>query len=109
MTDLHRGASVRAHRRLIYWLAFADGLALLALVAIAVPAKHLLDMPAGVSVLGPVHGALFISLALASLTALARGILRPGLALLLFLGALLPFGAFFADHRLKKAYPELGA
>jgi integral membrane protein len=96
------------HRKLIYRLAFIDGCALLVLVFIAVPVKYMLDIPLGVKILGPIHGALFISLMLASVTAVSRGLLKPGLAVLLFFGALIPLGAFFADYRLKKAYPELG-
>jgi len=95
------------HRKLIYWLAFLDGLALLTLVCIAVPVKYMLDIPLGVKILGPIHGTLFISLMLASLTAVGRGLLKPRLAVLLFFGALIPLGAFFADYRLKKTYPDL--
>ncbi|WP_068805987.1 DUF3817 domain-containing protein [Thauera phenolivorans] len=98
---------MHTHRKILYWLAFSDGLALLALVFVAVPVKYLLDQPLGARILGPVHGALFLSLAAATLSALARGILRPGLALLLLVGALLPLGAFFADYRLRQTYPEL--
>lgn len=95
------------HRKLIYRLAFLDGIALLLLVFIAVPVKYLLDLPLGVKILGPIHGTLFLSLMIASLSAVARGALRPGLAALLFVGALLPLGAFYADYRLRQAYPEL--
>ena len=97
------------HRKILYWLAFSDGIALLALVFIAVPLKYVLDQPLGVKVLGPVHGALFLSLATAKLAALARGVLRPALALMLIVGAFLPLGAFLADHKLRQAYPELQA
>ncbi len=97
------------HRKILYWLAFSDGVALLALVFIAVPFKYLLDQPLGVKLLGPVHGALFLSLTTATLAALARGLLRPGLALLLIVGAFLPLGAFLADYKLRQAYPELQA
>lgn len=95
------------HRKILYWLAFSDGIALLVLVFVAVPVKYLLDQPLGVKLLGPLHGVLFLSLATATVSALGRGILRPGLALLLLVGALLPLGAFFADHKLRQAYPEL--
>ena len=98
---------MQTHRKILYWLAFSDGLALLALVFIAVPVKYILDQPIGVKLLGPLHGALFLSLAAATLSALGRGILRPGLAALLLAGALLPLGAFFADYKLRQAYPEL--
>lgn len=101
------GVLVHTHRKILYWLAFSDGLALLALVFVAVPVKYVLDLPIGVRLLGPLHGALFLSLAATTLSALGRGILRPGLAALLLGGALLPLGAFFADHQLRQAYPEL--
>lgn len=106
-TDPGHDRSISGHRKWVYWLAFADGLALLALVFVAVPVKYLLDLPLGVKILGPVHGTLFLSLALATFTALARRAIRPGLAALLLIGALLPLGAFFADRALKRAYPSL--
>ncbi len=96
------------NRKLIYWLAFMDGIALLALAGVAVPVKYMLDMPIGVKILGPIHGTLFLSLMIASISGVARGLLKPGLAALLFFAALIPLGAFYADYRLKQAYPELG-
>jgi integral membrane protein len=96
------------HRKLIYWLAFMDGIALLLLAGVAVPLKYMLDMPIGVKILGPIHGTLFLSLMIASIFGVTRGLLKPGLAVLLFFGALIPLGAFYADYRLKRAYPELG-
>lgn len=96
---------MNTHRKAVYWLAFADGLALLALVFVAVPVKYLLNLPLGVKILGPIHGVLFVSLTLTILAALNRGTLKPGLGALLFIGALIPLGAFYADHRLKQAYP----
>ena len=98
---------MHAHRKILHALAFADGIALLALLFVAVPVKYMLDQPLGVKIIGPMHGALFLSLATATLSALARGILRPSLAFLLLIGALLPLGAFFADYKLRQAYPEL--
>lgn len=97
---------MNTHRKMLYWLAFSDGLALLALVFIAVPAKYVLDIPLGVRVLGPLHGALFVSLSLTLAAALFRGVVKPGLAALLFFGALVPLGAFYADHKLRQAYPD---
>ena len=95
---------MNTHHKALYWLAFSDGVALLALVFVAVPVKYLLDLPLGVKILGPLHGTLFITLTLTMLAALFRGILKPSLAALLFFGALIPLGAFFADHKLKQTY-----
>lgn len=96
-----------AHRKLIHRLAFADGIALLALVFIAVPVKYMLEQPIGVKILGPIHGTLFLSLAISTIAALVRGALKPSLGAMLMIGALLPLGAFFADSQLRKTYPEL--
>lgn len=107
MTQATLDNAFHTHRKIIYRLAFLDGIALLVLGFVAVPVKYLLDLPLGVKILGPVHGTLFLSLMIASLSAVARGALRPRLAALLFVGALLPFGAFYADYRLRQNYPEL--
>ena len=98
---------MNSHRRTLYWLALADGVALLLLVLAAVPLKYLMGIPLGVKILGPIHGALFLSLLLTTVAALVTGRLRGGLAALLLVGALIPLGAFYADHKLKQAYPEL--
>jgi hypothetical protein len=45
---------------------------------------------------------------IASISGVTRGLLKPRLATLLFFAALFPLGAFYADYRLKQAYPELG-
>jgi integral membrane protein len=96
--------AMNTHQKTLYWLAFADGCALLMLVFVAVPVKYLLDFPLGVKLLGPIHGGLFISLTLTTVAALSRKVVKPGLAALLLIGALIPLGAFYADYRLRQAY-----
>jgi integral membrane protein len=88
--------------RRLYLAALLDGCALLLLVFVAVPLKHLADFPLAVRLLGPAHGVLFIWLSINLAIALNKGVLNARLGLLLFFGALLPFGAFYADHRLKR-------
>ncbi len=83
------------------FFARADGLALLALVLIAVPIKYGLGHAQLVRVLGPLHRVLFISLIISSAWAAKQGQIRPGTAALFVLAALLPFGAFYAEHKLK--------
>ena len=90
--------------KLLYWLAFLDGLALLALVAIGMPLKYGMDWPVLVKILGPTHGVLFISLTLTLIAALSQNLIRPALGAIVFFGALIPGGAFYADYRLKKAF-----
>lgn len=97
---------MNTYQKALYRIAFADGVALLLLVFIAVPLKYLLDLPLGVKILGPIHGALFISLVLTTAVALSKRQLKHGLAALLLIGALIPLGAFYADFKLKQAYPD---
>jgi integral membrane protein len=89
--------------RRLYIAAMLDGCALLLLVFVAVPLKHLADFPLAVRILGPMHGVLFIWLSINLAMAMSKGVLNARLGLLLFFGALLPFGAFYADHRLKRS------
>lgn len=90
----------------ITWLldkiALLDGVALLLLFFVGVPLKYLADFPLLVKILGPTHGTLFILLVVLLVINLAKKIISIGLAALLFFGALLPGGAFFADYKLRQ-------
>ena len=89
----------------IKWLdrvALLDGVALLLLFFVAVPLKYLADTPQLVKILGPTHGCLFLLLVVLLIINLAKQRLPVWLAALLFFGALLPGGAFFADYKLRK-------
>lgn len=88
--------------RTLRWLGALEGLAYLALLFIAMPLKHLLEMPEAVRVVGTVHGVLF----LAFVVALFRTSLelrwppsRWGAALL---ASLLPFGTFVFNRSLRR-------
>lgn len=92
--------------RRLYQVAFVDGLALLCLVLIAVPLKRVYDMPWGVKILGPIHGALFITLVFLLVSAVGKRLLKKRLAVLIFVLAFVPLGAFVADYVLKKSLGE---
>ncbi len=79
-----------------------EGVSFLVLLGIAMPLKHLAEMPEAVRIVGWVHGILFIGFVVALM--LARDAMRwsfrwTGLVLL---AALLPFGPFVSDGRLRK-------
>src|SRR5690606_31125102 len=66
-------------------LALVEGSSLLVLVGVAVPLKHLFDLPVAVKVLGPLHGIAFLAYVVALIDALGtRGLTgrRAGVALL---------------------------
>lgn len=86
-------------------VAFWEGLSCIALFCVAMPIKYAVDRELGtpiVSVVGAVHGGLF----LAFCAALGWAHLRQRWTLvrsaLLFLSSLVPFGAFVADRHLRR-------
>jgi integral membrane protein len=76
------------------------------LVGIAMPLKYIWHMPKAVSVIGMLHGVLFIifCIALARATLAAKWPLAR--AALLFIASLLPFGPFLLDKRLRQWQSE---
>ena len=82
--------------------ALVEGATLLLLVGIAVPLKHLAGLPSAVSVVGPIHGMVFLSYlwmvfnAVSSQSWTGREIGR------MLGGALVPFGALFTVSLLNR-------
>jgi integral membrane protein len=79
-----------------------EGTTLVTLFFVAVPLKHLADEPGVVTVVGPAHGVAFILYLVTLIENFAGGgwstreMLRTGLA------AILPFGTFLNDRRLRQ-------
>lgn len=96
------------HLRRLRAAALLEGATLLMLVGIAVPLKHIAGMPVAVSVMGPIHGMVFLaylwmifgSVSSPSLT--GRDIRR------LLLASLVPFGAAFSIALLNRKAAALG-
>lgn len=83
-------------------VALAEGLSYVLLLFVAMPLKYGLGMPAGVRLMGTLHGALFVLFAASlGVTLLARQLsLKQGA--LAFVASLLPFGAFWFEARLRR-------
>lgn len=83
-------------------IALAEGVSFLVLLFIAMPLKYFADLPMAVTVVGGLHGVLFIAfgiLALKVKTDCKRNVAwlaKAGLA------SLLPFGTFIMDKQWKK-------
>ncbi|MDX1353611.1 MAG: DUF3817 domain-containing protein [Thiomicrorhabdus sp.] len=75
-------------------LSILEGSSLILLLFIAVPLKRLADTPEAVTVLGPIHGFLFILFNLFILLAVSKFKLKKKYALLGFFASLIPFGSF---------------
>ncbi len=75
-------------------LALFEGTSLVMLVFIAVPLKHGMGIPEVVSVIGPIHGVLFLLFNAVLFAYAARGNLSGVNTILGFFASLIPFGTF---------------
>ena len=78
-----------------------EGLSFLALVFIAMPKKYLFGDPSWVRAVGMAHGLLFLVFCAVLIDLLSRELLSRRQAGMAFAAALLPFGPFLIDRRLK--------
>ncbi len=83
-------------------VGLVEGISFLLLLGVAMPLKYLAGMPKAVSLVGMVHGVLFVLyvFAVAHAWITARWPVRRALSLLL--ASLVPFGTFLTDPRLKR-------
>ena len=81
-------------------IGVTEGVSTLALFGVAMPLKYGADMPMAVSVVGSIHGGLFVLYALTILLVIRRfrWPLRRGF--ILVAAAIMPFGPFILDRRI---------
>ena len=80
---------------------------LMLLVATYVKYGH--DEPAGVEILGPIHGLLFVAYVLLAFTIAPRAAWSSRTTILVILGAVLPFGGYVVDRWLRRQRPAVTA
>lgn len=68
----------------------------------AVPLKHLFDLPIAVRIMGPVHGTAFIAFLWALTAAVSAGGWRRSDITRLLVGALIPFASFANERWLRR-------
>jgi integral membrane protein len=83
-------------------LSFIEGISTLTLFGIAMPMKYVGGMPMAVTIAGSVHGFLFVLLASMFLLAIKRVPITRGMAMLGIAAAVIPFGPFWMDSRLRR-------
>lgn len=88
-------------RRLIT-MGVVEGTSTLLLFLVAMPLKYLADLPLAVTIVGSIHGALFVVYVLMLFLAVSRVPLPPGLVAWGLVGAVVPFGPFVFDVPLKR-------
>jgi integral membrane protein len=83
-------------------LSLAEGVSFLLLVFIAMPLKYIADQPMAVKVFGWAHGLLFVILCLSLLQVTLEYRWSMKRAAMVFIAALLPFGPFVLDRRMRQ-------
>ncbi len=82
-------------------LGMLEGTSFLILLFVAMPLKYLAGKPEAVMVVGWVHGVLFVAFCVALLLVIERLGWSYRKAAVPFLAALLPFGPFVIDRKLR--------
>jgi len=86
-----------------------EGLSYLLLIGIAMPLKYIWGMPEAVSVVGMAHGVLFCVFGLALLNTHMDCEWTLKRSAFFFIAAVMPFGPFIVDGRLKREQAERAA
>lgn len=88
-------------------LAILEGISLIVLVFIAVPLKHVWDIPGLSKSLGPIHGALFL---LFVFNALRVGVEQQWkfkeITWKILVACFIPFGTFYIDYKILRKIDE---
>jgi integral membrane protein len=83
-------------------IGFIEGLSFLLLLGVAMPLKYFAGMPQAVTAAGWVHGILFISFCIALTQAHQDANWSPWRSGTVLIAALLPFGPFAIDKKLRR-------
>lgn len=80
-------------------IAFAEGVSFLVLLLIAMPLKYIADLPIAVTIVGGIHGLLFIAFIIMAWE-VKRESKKDWIWLIKsFIASILPFGTFVMDHK----------
>jgi len=83
-------------------LGLLEGISLLILAGIAVPLKYGFHQPSLVSMMGPVHGTLFLLFVFNTFSVAIQQKWNKTITVKLLLSCLIPFGTLYADHKIMK-------
>lgn len=90
-------------------IGLMEAVSFLLLLAVAMPLKYFAGMPWTVKIAGAVHGGLFVFLSILILRTVWVAKWRISRGLLVWIAALLPFGPFLLDQRLRAYSREFQA
>lgn len=99
------------NRTFLKWLivmGLIEGLSTLVLFGVAMPMKYYYDMPEAVSIVGPIHGVLFVALVGMFLWGRTAIPLSNSLVGWGIVGSIVPFGPFIVDVPLYRMLKREG-
>ena len=79
-------------------IAFAEGVSFLVLLFIAMPLKYFAGLPMPVTVVGYIHGFLFVAFIIMALATMNGYKKNFGWLIKSFIASIIPFGTFWMDH-----------
>lgn len=88
--------------RALRHLAIAEGISTLVLFGIAMPLKYMAGMPMAVTVVGSIHGLLFVLLVVMLLFAIRKVPISMKMAAAGIAAAVIPGGPFLLDRKLAR-------
>ena len=83
-------------------IAFAEGVSFLVLLLIAMPLKYFAELPIAVTIVGGLHGILFIAFVVMGWEAKNEYQKDWSWLTISFIASILPFGVFWLDRKLWK-------
>ena len=90
-------------------IAFAEGVSFLVLLLIAMPLKYMAGLPIAVTIVGGLHGLLFIAFIVMAWEIKTEYKKDWGWLFKSFIASILPFGTFWMDHvQWKKEEASVG-
>jgi len=90
-------------------IAFAEAISFLVLLFVAMPLKYFAGLPLAVKVTGMIHGLLFLAFCWALFRVMTRAKWPIRRGAIIFVAALLPFGPFVIDRRVRGYEREFDA
>jgi len=83
-------------------VSMLEGISYLLLLLVAMPAKYYFGQPLAVTIVGSLHGGLFVLYTLGALMVAQRYNWNNGYALWVMVAGVVPFACFWLERRLKK-------
>ena len=90
-------------------IAFYEGISFLILLLVAMPMKYFFGFPKAVTIVGSLHGLLFVAFGVLALEVMRTYKKKFGWLVKAVLASLLPFGTFYMDKEWKREEQEATA